>query len=125
MDKWQVGSLQINCMQSSYIHYTCQRSNPTDRTFLQVTEAAGETLEFLVTVLVFIFDNKGKAVCHWKVLRMATEERSSSTGPEMPYVVYKLQALFFHLLRLSPSIRVVSWQAEDKNLNHVARYKVF
>lgn len=48
---------------------------------------------------------------------MATEERSS-TGPEMPFAMYQLQALSFCLLYLSPNTRVVSCQAEDKNLNH-------
>lgn len=39
-------------------------------------------------------------------------------GPEMLFVMYQLQTLSFCLLHLSPSIRVVCWQAEDKNLNH-------
>lgn len=42
----------------------------------------------------------------------------SSTGPEIPFVTYQLEALSSCLLRLPSSVRVLSWQAADKILNH-------
>lgn len=72
----------------------------------------------LLSPWAYFLDNKGEAVCYWKVLRMVTEEWPSSNRPEMPFAMKRWQAPSFSLLCLSPRIKVVSWQAEHKNLNH-------
>lgn len=118
MNKCQVGVYQPNKFHMvQLIHYTWQRNNPIDRTFLGDWSSWGNT-GMLLSLWAFILANKGGAMSYWKVLRMATEEWSSSKRPEMPFAMNQWQAPSFNLLCLSPCIRVFSWQAEHKNLNH-------
>lgn len=57
-------------------------------------------------------------VCHWKMLRMVKGGTIFFHRARNVLCHVAVAALSFWMLRLSPGIRVSSWQATNKNLKH-------